>query len=361
MNKLYGKCGHECSRCLVFNATQKGSKAEKIEAAKAINTVLDRNYKWNEIHCNGCRSSDSEILHISKNCPVRKCKTSVKLRHCSKCANYPCIKLKENQSILQFECEEVRSTISNDLYELVCGAYDNSSNNLKMIEYSKNIRSLALQEGAHIIGFAETLDIKNTYIDITIPANLLDLYQSAISIGVEIPSEIIRNIINKPTKDYSSSISQINDTLNTVAESISKHLIKSKYKAMIIQASETLDWKQYKGAISHKAVAYWAGLGWIGKNNLLITPQYGSRIRLITVFTNAILHKDSPIKKNCKNCKKCIEHCPAKAIKDIQFLKSNAKQLDVFKCANYIKNKFADYYIKPYVCGLCIKNCPYSI
>src|SRR5512146_302083 len=66
---------------------------------------------------------------------------------------------------------------------------------------------------------------------------------------------------------------------------------------------------------NHKMAATSAGLGWIGKNGLLISPSYGPRLSLGTVLTDAPLEPDRPIESSrCGKCLLCIEYCPSKAI-----------------------------------------------
>lgn len=68
--------------------------------------------------------------------------------------------------------------------------------------------------------------------------------------------------------------------------------------------------------ILEKAWAVEAGLGWIGKNSLLITPQYGSFLFLgIIVIDAEVDHYSTPFdKERCGSCTKCIDSCPNGAI-----------------------------------------------
>ncbi|MEM3526697.1 MAG: hypothetical protein QXV37_04710, partial [Candidatus Jordarchaeaceae archaeon] len=75
--------------------------------------------------------------------------------------------------------------------------------------------------------------------------------------------------------------------------------------------------------------AHYAGLGEIGLNGLLITPQYGPRVRLGALITNADLTPDDPFEeKLCKGeeCAICVKACPVGAI-------STKGEVNVFKCA----------------------------
>lgn len=77
-----------------------------------------------------------------------------------------------------------------------------------------------------------------------------------------------------------------------------------------------------------KTAAVKCGMGCQGKNTLLITPEYGPRIRLIAVLTNAELEADKPFPKNlCVDCQKCVDACPTKALKPYK--------IDIQRCLTY--------------------------
>jgi epoxyqueuosine reductase len=64
-----------------------------------------------------------------------------------------------------------------------------------------------------------------------------------------------------------------------------------------------------------KTAAVMCGLGSQGKNSLLISPEFGPRIRLIAILTDAVLEIDSPFEDDlCGDCDRCIRVCPTKAI-----------------------------------------------
>ena len=69
-----------------------------------------------------------------------------------------------------------------------------------------------------------------------------------------------------------------------------------------------------KEEILEKAIAVKAGLGWFGKNTLLVTPEYGSWISLGELVTDLPFPVDRPLATGCGSCRKCIESCPTKAL-----------------------------------------------
>ena len=112
---------------------------------------------------------------------------------------------------------------------------------------------------------------------------------------------------------------------------------------------------------NHKMAATSAGLGWIGKNGLLISPEYGPRLSLATVLTDAQLRPDVPIEQCwCEECVLCIEHCPSQAITGAKWSRSSPfvelVRLDECRSHKTAKRKTEG---KPN-CGLCINICPYG-
>ena len=112
---------------------------------------------------------------------------------------------------------------------------------------------------------------------------------------------------------------------------------------------------------NHKMAATSAGLGWIGKNGLLISPRYGPRLSLATVLTDAQLRPDVPIERClCGECVLCMEHCPSKAITGAKWSRSSpfVELVKLNICRSHKTSKLQTAG-KPN-CGLCINICPYG-
>lgn len=112
---------------------------------------------------------------------------------------------------------------------------------------------------------------------------------------------------------------------------------------------------------NHKMAATSAGLGWIGKNGLLISPRYGPRLSLATVLTDAPFRPDAPIEHClCGECLLCMEHCPSKAITGAAWSRSSpfAELVRLRECRSHKTSK-RQTAGKPN-CGLCINICPYG-
>lgn len=115
------------------------------------------------------------------------------------------------------------------------------------------------------------------------------------------------------------------------------------------------------GPLHDKYLAYKAGLGFFGKNTLLINEKYGSFVFIGYIITNLELEKDEPLNKICLNCGRCINACPGKALSDDGF--------DEKKCVSYItqikettenQRKILMSQSSVYGCDACQNVCPHN-
>jgi len=97
-----------------------------------------------------------------------------------------------------------------------------------------------------------------------------------------------------------------------------------------------------------------AGLGWQGNSLLIVTPEYGPRVRLATVLTDMPLVPDQPLRNRCGGCVKCAQACPARAIKRVVAADRYARREDVLhldRCAEKTLQYKARPDIAARVCG----------
>ncbi|MBN6187933.1 tRNA epoxyqueuosine(34) reductase QueG [Aneurinibacillus sp. BA2021] len=113
------------------------------------------------------------------------------------------------------------------------------------------------------------------------------------------------------------------------------------------------------GALSDRAVAERAGLGWIGKNTSLLTPEFGSWVYLGEMLTDAPFPPDQPVEEECGDCTLCIDSCPTGAI--IQ-----GGQLNAQRCVAFLTQRKDDIPEefrsvignRLYGCDTCQQVCP---
>jgi epoxyqueuosine reductase QueG len=152
----------------------------------------------------------------------------------------------------------------------------------------------------------------------------------------------------------------VNSSLDRVSLAVAKKIQESNSKAYQIPASQTVNQNMLMGALPHKLAANLAGLGWIGKSCLLITPEYGPRVRWATVLTDAPLETGRPINNRCGDCQECIEICPVKAFTGRPFDPSEPRDLRfrAHLCKNYTDKRAQT--LGKGICGLCVYVCPYG-
>lgn len=175
-------------------------------------------------------------------------------------------------------------------------------------------------------------------------------YNTAIVIGVGYN----RQLFDDKNKVYFSSCSiglDYHILLKEKLESIKLFLDKYNYISKIFVDNNPLD---------ERVLAYNAGLGFFGKNNLLINEKLGSCFYIGVILTDAVIEPSKIINSKCSMCNLCKNICPMGAINESGILDSN-------KCMSYITQK-KDINEKVYKCfdnciygcDKCINVCPYN-
>ena len=227
--------------------------------------------------------------------------------------------------------------------------------------YTDGIKEKIISLGADLVGVSDVEPLKQLKLD---PPELLGPFRRALSIAVKLPHVVFQQIHDRPTPLYAATYQTANRFLDDVAFHTARILQEHGFKSLPIPASQVLDEKTWHGAITHKAVARMAGLGWQGKSLLLINPEFGPRIRLVTVLTDAPLNTDSPIENKCGECTLCKDACPAGAIKGVSITDhySNRNEaLNLTRCAEKLTTEFSKLpHVGAPICGICIKVCPFG-
>jgi len=211
------------------------------------------------------------------------------------------------------------------------------------------LKEIANRQCITAFGVADTKNLREHYD--ALPLDQTEGLNYGISIGMAVSAAVLKGCVMGPTRHYLHNYRMTNWNLDMTAARIAAVIQDEGFRAMPIPASQLVDWKAQTAHLSHKMIALRAGMGWIGRNNLLVHPQWGSKIRITTILTDIPLKTDSPIERDCGECKKCIEICPVKAINDSH--KNWNKEACLTKLQYYAKN----YGVGQNICGLCLKVC----
>lgn len=187
---------------------------------------------------------------------------------------------------------------------------------------------------------------------------------TGISMGIKLNPEIVLSLKKGPGDDYVREYGEVNIRLSGLAENVSGFLKEKGYNAKLISPTRIVDDPDnLSSEFSHKTAATLSGLGWIGKNALLVTKKYGSAVRLVTVFTDAPLVTGEPVVKSyCGNCKSCVENCPGAAISGVNWSRGMAREelLDARRCFECNRKVETDPDREYGICGVCIAVCPWT-
>ena len=186
----------------------------------------------------------------------------------------------------------------------------------------------------------------------------------AISIAVRHDPSVMPGIEREPTAAYYADYRRVNDVLDAAAGVLVDALLGAGHRAQSVTATiydyETVeDWGD-AGVFAHKTAATRAGLGWIGKTALFVSPEYGSWLRLATVFTDLDLDPGTPVvATGCGDCRACVDACPADAGRDVQWTAGTPRDaLFDEKACEVFTERYEEF---DGVCGACLAVCPFGI
>ncbi len=113
---------------------------------------------------------------------------------------------------------------------------------------------------------------------------------------------------------------------------------------------------------SFKYAAVQAGLGWIGKSGVLVTREFGPRVRLAAILVDYPLECGKPLNKSfCGNCHACVDACPWGFIKGNEWnINMKRDELLDYQSCNKKRSEYIHVYGRKHTCGYCILECPWG-
>lgn len=227
--------------------------------------------------------------------------------------------------------------------------FDRSVKKKSAKEDTEAIRKVARRRKIDVVGIADLRALDGIG---TEPHGLLGGYAFGISLAVALDGY---GRYDSSTEDEFSF-----PPLDKAAEEIRDFIASRGHKAKVIPTDELLDDKpplRWKGSISHKALGKAAGIGWIGRSSLLVTHEFGPRVCLASVLTDMPLEPGRPQENLCGSCRKCIDACPQKALRLVEFddhPESIEELINRASCEELVESKV----VGPSICYECMLVCP---
>ncbi len=219
---------------------------------------------------------------------------------------------------------------------------------MSMKTFDRELERYAIEGcGMTLFGIAD-LDGLRQYVEPGIEKATRDL-KCAVVIALRVSQAVLDTLVDSPNLLYKHHYQQVNYRLDRAALEIAEWIMEKGYEALPIPASKTMDRTQTRAHFSHRHAAVASGMGYSGRHTLVVTPQFGSQIRLATILTDIPLTSGSPLDMDCGSCRACIEACPAKALSDDGF--------DFERCYAELKKFKGRWGMGQYICGVCLRVC----
>jgi epoxyqueuosine reductase QueG len=221
----------------------------------------------------------------------------------------------------------------------------------------RDIVRFCMKNGADLVGFAspgrwdEFGEVPSAYR----PRAVWPKVQTVIVIGMQMPLPIVETT---PSTQHMELYRTVNRALDRLAYDLARFLNRRGHASIFFSRDGYGSLKALKdkpvAAFSHVMAAKYAGLGTIGLSHCLLTPAFGPRVRLVSVFTEAKIPPDSLIEGElCIKCGLCVRCCPRNALsmREDRVIGDYDKQA----CLAMAEELTAG---RRYPCGVCIKVCP---
>ena len=251
------------------------------------------------------------------------------------------------------------------------------------MNHRDEIKSKALQLGFDLVGITDASPIDSQQIELLSDwlncgyAGRMDFMHQNFKMRSD-PTRLLKNAQSviclalnyRPAKPYSPSASS-KSTFGVITdyaryEDYHPFMKKKLHELALFISSLTGAGFKFKicvdsSPLAERALAARAGLGFIGKNHMLINPKLGPQILLGEIVTNLKLLTDEPIEANCANCNKCLTACPTGALRPDGYFDTN-------KCISYLTIEYkgeipANLARKIsnclFGCDECVHACPY--
>jgi len=224
-----------------------------------------------------------------------------------------------------------------------------------MDDIRSELKIALYRRGAALLGFGDLRDL---------PPDSRAFLPVGLSIAVALNPAVVAGIESGPTTAYFEEYGRLNRLLAELARAAVEILEDREWEAVAMEPTRETFSSDFRTPLPHKTVALRAGLGWIGRNALLVTEPYGSAVRLITVLTDAPFETATPVEASrCGTCRICVDSCPGGAPRGEEWRSGLDRDdlLDVHACYAAARDLAGRAGITATtICGICIARCPWT-
>jgi len=224
-------------------------------------------------------------------------------------------------------------------------------------DLKKDIVSFCMDQGADLVGFASP-DRWDDFGEVPPefrPRAVWPPVETVIVIGMQMPLPIVETT---PSVQHMELYRTVNRALDRLAYGLTRCLNRRGHASIFFSRDGYGSLKALRdkpiAAFSHVMAARYAGLGSVGLSHCLLTPEFGPRVRLVSVLTEAKIPPD-PMQEGdlCIKCGLCVRCCPGSAL---SMRKDRiAGDYDKLACLGVAEDLTER---RRYPCGVCIKVCP---
>lgn len=181
----------------------------------------------------------------------------------------------------------------------------------------EKIRAIAMSRGASMVGFANAGDFREAPEGFR-PTDLMPSARGVVVLAKALPRAVVDS---GNAAVYTLHHGQLMHLLDVLAYDVAIAIESLGGRAMPLPADDPyLHWEEARkhgmGLLSHRHAAVLAGLGELGKSGLLITPQFGNRVELVSILTTLEFGPAKRLSGLClPGCTLCEEACPSGALK----------------------------------------------
>ena len=229
------------------------------------------------------------------------------------------------------------------------------------IQMADGLKQYALSLGAELYGVASARAYAEQFPDKPPPTRFIEDARSIIVIGIPFEPSTVATVLRpelaglrqRAADQVGTSGAQpvgaerfflgeenamINREISWIAYKLAKRLRRSGWKSFYLPHNQNTRFRT--APFYHMPAMYMAGLGTLGLNCCILTPEFGPRVKVTTILTDCPLPAGSPMEgETCTHCGLCVDNCPIGAI-------DGKGWKNPFACASYG------------CCGTCIAICP---